>query len=74
MVLIVVTPTKDLFFSGHASSMVYFFLLARPVWLKRTLLILVVFAIIAILWQRVHYSIDVFVGIVGCSICSIKKH
>lgn len=55
--------TKDLFFSGHCSTLFLFYLIAKKRWFKQLLMFLTVFVTIAILWQRVHYTIDVIGGI-----------
>ncbi|MFT4759168.1 MAG: membrane-associated phospholipid phosphatase [Paraglaciecola sp.] len=57
------SATKDLFFSGHCSTLFMFYLVAEKKWFKWFLLFLNVFVAIAILWQRVHYTIDVIGGI-----------
>lgn len=57
------SATKDLFFSGHCSTLFMFYLIAEKRWFKWFLLFLNVFVAITILWQRVHYTIDVVAGI-----------
>lgn len=53
---------KDLFFSGHVATLTLFFLIEeRPVF-KRILLVNAFLVAILILWQRVHYTIDVMVA------------
>lgn len=52
--------TKDLFFSGHVATVTLLFLVnpnERLRWMYVTVIILVS---ILIMWQRVHYSFDVF--------------
>ena len=55
--------TKDLFFSGHTATLVYLFLIARNILLKRMLLGISFIVIGGILIQRVHYSFDIGGGI-----------
>ena len=55
--------TKDLFFSGHTATLIYLLLIAQKQWLKKLLLLISILVIAAILYQRVHYSIDVLGGI-----------
>ncbi len=55
--------TKDLFFSGHCASMFFLYLTARKTWLKWFMAFVNIFVIIALSWQRVHYTIDIIVGI-----------
>jgi len=54
--------TKDLFFSGHTSTMFLLFLTARGARLKAVFLICTVGVAISVLLQHVHYSVDVFVA------------
>lgn len=56
------TLTKDLFFSGHTSTSFLFFLLARNKVLKGILLVNCMAIAVLLLWQHVHYSIDVLVA------------
>ena len=56
------TLTKDLFFSGHTSTAFLFFLLARNKILKGVLLMNCIAIATLLLWQHVHYSIDVLVA------------
>jgi hypothetical protein len=53
-------PTKDLFFSGHTASMFTLYLLARTRRLKRIFLLTTMVIGVAVLWQHVHYTFDVF--------------
>jgi hypothetical protein len=55
-----VSLTKDLFFSGHASSTLLLWLYCRPHrWLGPLALLAHLFAVATILLGRIHYSIDV---------------
>jgi hypothetical protein len=56
------TLTKDLFFSGHTSTAFLFFLLAKNKILKGVLLVNCIAIATLLLWQHVHYSIDVLVA------------
>jgi hypothetical protein len=51
--------TKDLFFSGHTSTL-FLLALAVPGWRSRAFLLLCMAAVAgSVLWQHVHYTIDV---------------
>lgn len=50
---------NDLFFSGHVSSSFLFFMVAQGKLLKRLILAATVVVAILILWQKVHYTVDV---------------
>ncbi|MDR3667906.1 MAG: phosphatase PAP2-related protein [Ignavibacteriaceae bacterium] len=52
--------TKDLFFSGHTSTLFLLFLVADKKVLKVIFLVFAVVVGISVLLQHVHYSIDVF--------------
>lgn len=54
--------TKDLFFSGHTSTLFLIFLCARNKWLKILFLILTIAVAVLIILQKVHYTIDVLVA------------
>jgi PAP2 superfamily C-terminal len=51
--------TKDLFFSGHTSTLVLLFLIAKNRYLKIFILVLCGVVPILLLLQHIHYSIDV---------------
>ena len=54
---------KDLFFSGHVATLTLLMLVEeRPV-LKKILFLNTFLVAVLILWQRVHYSIDVLVAV-----------
>ncbi|HRP68560.1 MAG TPA: phosphatase PAP2-related protein [Turneriella sp.] len=50
---------KDLFFSGHTSTMFIFYLLLPPGRIKSVYLIGFIVMILSLIIQRVHYSVDV---------------
>lgn len=51
--------TKDLFFSGHVSALTLFFLIATNKYLRAYALIATLTVGTLIVWQHVHYSLDV---------------
>lgn len=51
--------TKDLFFSGHTSTMFLLFLTARKLWQKGVFLMCSMFVAGCVLLQHVHYAIDI---------------
>ncbi len=51
--------TRDLFFSGHVSTIFLLSLVARDRWLRAFLLALAGLAAACVLWQHVHYTVDV---------------
>ena len=53
------TLLRDLFFSGHASTMFLFFLTAKSKKLKTVFLICTILIAACVLIQHVHYTIDV---------------
>jgi hypothetical protein len=55
-------PTKDLFFSGHTSTLTLLALTARTRWLRRVFSVGVVLVAAMIVWQHVHYVADVLVA------------
>jgi hypothetical protein len=54
--------TRDLFFSGHTSTLFLFFLVTPRGTLKTLFLVCTVVVAAAVLVQHVHYAIDVFVA------------
>ena len=54
--------TKDLFFSGHTSTLFLLFLVTPPGMLKKVFLGCTVLVACCVLLQHVHYGIDVFVA------------
>ncbi len=54
--------TKDLFFSGHTSTIFLIFLCVKNKLLKSVFLVLAIILGILLLIQKVHYSIDVMVA------------
>ena len=53
-------PTKDLFFSGHTSTLFLLFLTVRNVRVKALFLFCTVGVAFCVLRQHVHYTVDVF--------------
>jgi len=53
---------KDLFFSGHISTVCIFFLVQQKRILKWILLVSIVLMAILLAWQRVHYTLDMVVA------------
>lgn len=51
--------TKDLFFSGHTATMFLLFLATRQRALKALFLVATAVVGVCVLWQHVHYTIDV---------------
>ncbi|UKJ09208.1 sphingomyelin synthase family protein [Solitalea lacus] len=56
--------TKDLFFSGHAAILLILFLAASNTWVKLLFLVSLLFVSIMLLWQHVHYTVDVLGAII----------
>ena len=52
--------TRDLFFSGHTSTMFLFFLASADSWVKKLFLVATVGIGACVLIQHVHYSVDVW--------------
>ena len=50
---------NDLFFSGHIADLSLFFLLSRSISLKRYIALCIAIVGTLLIWQRVHYTIDV---------------
>jgi hypothetical protein len=53
---------NDLFFSGHIADLTTFFLLCRSKMLKRYILLSIFIVGTLLVWQRVHYTIDVMMA------------
>lgn len=51
--------TKDLFFSGHISALAALMLISGNVWVRRWAGMATVVVSVLIMWQHVHYSMDV---------------
>jgi hypothetical protein len=62
-------PTKDLFFSGHISTLLLLSLTATKRWLKWCFALSAASVGILIVWQHVHYTIDVLVGLFVAYAC-----
>ena len=54
--------TKDLFFSGHTSTLFLIFLLTKNIKLKTIYLIATILVGLFVMLQKAHYSVDVFVA------------
>lgn len=55
-------PTKDLFFSGHTSTLFLLSLVVQHPQLKRLFLCCTVLVAVFVVWQHVHYVVDVVVA------------
>ena len=53
---------NDLFFSGHVADLTTFYLLCRSLRLKRYILFCIIVVATMLVWQRVHYTIDVMMA------------
>ena len=53
---------NDLFFSGHIADLTTFYLVCRNKALRRYILLCAIIVATLIVWQRVHYTIDVLVA------------
>lgn len=53
---------KDLFFSGHISTLCILFLVEERKVIKRVILILTLVVALLLAWQRVHYTLDMVVA------------
>lgn len=56
--------TKDLFFSGHTASLLLLVLATNKKGLKRLFIAATIGVIYMLLWQRVHYTIDILGALV----------
>lgn len=54
-----VNVTNDLFFSGHVGLLAFFFLIVENKYLKSYLLFTMVAVGFMLIWQQVHYTLDV---------------
>ena len=54
--------TKDLFFSGHISALALLMLISVNKYVKRWALIATILVSVLIMWQHVHYSMDVLIA------------
>ena len=61
--------TKDLFFSGHTATLALMFFLAERQWHKVICLTALAVAPMMILFQHVHYTIDVIAAIPAAYFC-----
>lgn len=60
------TFVKDLFFSGHTCTLLMLFLIERKLWAKWVLGIATALVALLLIWQRVHYTIDILGAILAC--------
>ena len=60
---------NDLFFSGHVSDLVTFYLLCRSPKVKAYFLCCIFFVGTLLVWQRVHYTVDVIMAPIFSYIC-----
>ncbi len=61
--------TKDLFFSGHVSTLFLMFLCQRKKWFKLFTLFATFIVLILVLVQHIHYSIDVIFAFPFSAFC-----
>jgi len=54
--------TKDLFFSGHTATLTLMYLFAQNKYLKTFCLVALCIAPVLLMWQHVHYTIDIIVA------------
>jgi hypothetical protein len=54
--------TKDLFFSGHTATLTMMYLFAQNKYLKIYCLVALIVAPFLLIWQHVHYAIDIVVA------------
>lgn len=66
------TFVKDLFFSGHTCTLFMLFLIERKLWVKWVLGIATSLVALLLIWQRVHYTIDVLGAILACML--VHRH
>jgi PAP2 superfamily C-terminal len=59
---------KDLFFSGHTSTLFLVFLIEKRKTIKAILLLSTLLVGLFLIWQRVHYTIDV-IGAIFVTLC-----
>lgn len=70
-----VVALKDLFFSGHCATMMILYLVAVSPLAKKWMKFILVIVPFLILWQRVHYTIDVVAGLaVGAAVYFLVKN
>ncbi len=55
-------PTKDLFFSGHTATLFLLFLVIQQRALKAVYLLFTILVAVFVVWQHVHYVVDVAVA------------
>lgn len=57
-----VVALRDLFFSGHCATMMILLLFAISPVVKKWMKFIIIIVPLLILWQRVHYTVDVLAG------------
>jgi PAP2 superfamily C-terminal len=57
---------KDLFFSGHTCTLFILFLIEQKRWMKYALGLCTALVGLFLVWQRVHYTIDILGAIFAC--------
>lgn len=55
--------TKDLFFSGHTSTMLCFVFVTHNRWHKRLFILLAIMVAMLLILQHVHYVVDIFAAL-----------
>ncbi|MFM8912878.1 MAG: phosphatase PAP2-related protein [Flammeovirgaceae bacterium] len=60
------TFVKDLFFSGHTCTLFMLFLIERKQWVKWVLGLATGLIALLLIWQRVHYTIDIIGAVLAC--------
>ena len=69
-----IVALRDLFFSGHCATMMILFYIAVHPMVKSWMRIMIFVVPFLILWQRVHYTIDVIAGMaIGAGIYFLLK-
>lgn len=64
-----VVALRDLFFSGHCATMMILLLVAVSPLVRKWMKMIIIVVPFLILWQRVHYTIDVVAGLaVGAAV------
>jgi hypothetical protein len=67
--------TKDLFFSGHTATLFLLFLTAQHRVLRVVFLLATLMVGVGVIWQHVHYTVDVLaapVVTIGCYRCVLR--
>lgn len=61
--------TNDLFFSGHVADLAFFFFIVSERWMRRYILVATFCLAVMLVWQRVHYTLDVLAAPVFSYFC-----